>query len=146
VKDGGRNIGRSIGVPEDLLTRHPFPGPGLVVRIDGEVNAQSLAIAREVDRIYIEELRRWNLYYTVWQVGAVVTNTTTTCTKGDDAVKGIVIIIWAVWSVNGFTAQAAELPNDFLKHVDRRITNEIREVGATAYRLTGKPPSTIEIG
>ncbi|MDO8574602.1 MAG: glutamine-hydrolyzing GMP synthase [bacterium] len=146
VKDGGRNIGRAIGVPEVLLTRHPFPGPGLVVRIEGEVTEEKLAIARQVDDIYIEELRKWNLYDTVWQAGAVVTQSVTTCTKGDDAAMGIVVALWAVWSVNGFTARAAELPFDFLQHVDRRMTSEIRAVGATVYRYTDKPPATIEWG
>ncbi len=146
VKDSGRNIGRSIGVPEDLLVRHPFPGPGLVVRIEGEVDASKLAIARRLDGIYIEELRRWGLYDKVWQAGAVVTQSVTTCTKGDDAATGAIVSLWAVWSVNGFTAQAAELPYDFLKHVATRMTNEIREVGAVVYRVSGKPPSTIEMG
>jgi GMP synthase (glutamine-hydrolysing) len=146
VKDSGRNIGRSIGVPEDLLLRHPFPGPGLVVRIEGEVDAPKLAIARRLDGIYIEELRKWGYYEKVWQAGAVVTQSVTTCTKGDDAATGFIVSLWAVWSVNGFTAQAAELPYDFLKHVALRMTNEIREVGAVVYRVTGKPPSTIEMG
>lgn len=146
VKDSGRNIGRSIGVPEDLLVRHPFPGPGLVVRIEGEIDLAKLTIARKLDGIYIEELRGWGLYESVWQAGAVVTQSITTCTKGDDAATGIIVSLWAVWSVNGFTAQAAELPYDFLKHVSLRMTNEIREVGAVVYRISGKPPSTIEMG
>lgn len=146
VKDTGRNIGRAIGVPEELLTRHPFPGPGLIIRIEGDITEENLRIARAVDQIYIEELRKWKLYDTVWQAGAVVLNSITTCTKGDDAESGRVIALWAVWSVNGFTAQAAELPIDFLKLVDRRITSEIREVGATVYRNSGKPPATIEWG
>ncbi len=146
VKDSGRNIGRAIGVPEELLTRHPFPGPGLLVRIEGEVNEKNLAIARQADMIYIEELRSWNLYQTVWQAGAVVTESVTTCTKGDDAVSGVVVALWAVWSVNGFTARAAELPWEFIKHVSKRITNEIREVGAVVYRTSDKPPATIEWG
>jgi len=146
VKDSGRNIGRSIGVPEDLLTRHPFPGPGLIVRIRGEVTAQNLSIARELDRIYIEALRKWNLYHTVWQAGAVATDMETTCTKGDDAVSGIIVILWAVWSINGFTARWARIPDDFKDYVSRKITNEIREVGAVVYRISDKPPSTIELG
>ena len=146
VKDTARNIGREIGVPEELLTRHPFPGPGLVVRIEGEVTEEKLKTARKVDGIYIEELKKWNLYPTLWQAGAVVTNSMITCTKGDDAGLGHVIALWAVWSVNGFTARAAELPFDFLKHVSQRITNEIREVGGVVYRISDKPPVTIEWG
>ncbi|MDE2311923.1 MAG: glutamine-hydrolyzing GMP synthase [Patescibacteria group bacterium] len=146
VKDTGRNIGRSLGVPEELLLRHPFPGPGLIVRIEGEVTAEKLAIARKVDGIFIEELRQAKLYDSVWQAGAVVTASNITGTKGDDAVEGHVVALWAVWSVNGFTARAAELPYEFLKHVSRRITNEIREVGGVVYRISDKPPVTIEWG
>ena len=175
VKDTGRNIGRSLGVPEELLVRQPFPGPGLVVRIEGEITAEKLQTARKVDGIYIEEMRKWkqnltttpshrsdvalakldeggleevapSLYNSIWQAGAVVTASNTTATKGDDSAEGHVIALWAVWSINGFTARAAELPYDFLKHVSRRITNEIREVGAVVYRISDKPPVTIEWG
>jgi len=146
VKDTGRNIGRAAGVPEKLLVRHPFPGPGLIVRIEGQITKEKLAVARKADQIYIEELRNWSLYENVWQAGAVVTNSVTTCTKGDDAAEGYVVALWAVWSVNGFTARSAELSFDFLSHVSRRLTNEIREVGAVVYRLSDKPPATIEWG
>jgi GMP synthase (glutamine-hydrolysing) len=146
VKDTGRQLGRSIGVPEELLNRHPFPGPGLVVRIEGEVTADKLQIARKVDGIYIEELRKNKLYNEIWQAGAVVTNSMITCTKGDDRAEGYVIALWSVWSVNGFTARAAELPYVFLKRVAQRLTNEIREVGGVVYRISDKPPVTIEWG
>ena len=175
VKDTGRQLGRSIGVPEELLLRQPFPGPGLVVRIEGEVTAEKLLTARKIDGIYIEEMRKWelplapshstnsgqalekrgelrdetkktSLYNSIWQAGAVVTNSWITCTKGDDAAMGHVVALWAVWSVNGFTARSAELPYDFLKHVSQRMTNEIREVGGVVYRLSDKPPVTIEWG
>jgi GMP synthase (glutamine-hydrolysing) len=146
VKDSGRNIGRAIGVPEELLIRHPFPGPGLVVRIEGEVTAEKLAMSRAVDGIYIEELRQSGLYDSVWQAGGVITQSVTPCTKGDDASEGAVVALWAVWSVNGFTAEWAELPNDFLRRVSRRITNEIRRAGGVVYRISDKPPTTIEWG
>lgn len=146
VKDTGRQLGRELGVPEELLLRQPFPGPGLVVRIEGEVTAEKLATARKIDGIYIEEMRKWKLYDSIWQAGAVVTASMITCTKGDDAAMGHVIALWAVWSVNGFTARSAELPYDFLKYVSQRMTNEIREVGGVVYRLSDKPPVTIEWG
>lgn len=146
VKDTGRQLGKSLGVPDELLLRQPFPGPGLVVRIEGEVTAEKLKTARLVDGIYIEEMRKWNLYNEIWQAGAVVTASNITCTKGDDAALGHVIALWAVWSVNGFTARSAELPYDFLKHVSQRITNEVREVGGVVYRISDKPPVTIEWG
>ncbi len=146
VKDSGRNIGRSIGGPEERLTRHPFPGPGLVVRIDGEITAEKLRIAHEADRIYIEELRKWDLYNRIWQAGVIVTATIHTCTKGDSAKSGHVLMYFAVTSVNGFTAQPFDLPFDFRVNLSRRLGNEIKEVGATAYRDSGKPYSTIELG
>lgn len=146
VKDSARGIGRELGVPEDLLVRHPFPGPGLVVRIEGEVTAEKLATARKVDGIYIEELRNADLYKTVWQAGATLTRSEHTVSKGDDAGVGHVVALWAVWSVNGFTARFARLPYDFLEKVSRRITNEVREVGAVVYRVSDKPPATIEWG
>lgn len=146
VKDGGRDIGRQIGVPEELLTRHPFPGPGLVVRIEGEVTLEKLAMARQLDGIYIEELRAAKLYELVWQAGIVVTQSVHTYTKGDDAGSGLVIAYWAVWSVNGFTAQAADLPFEFRKKFARRVGNEVLGIGAVVYRDSDKPFSTIEWG
>lgn len=146
VKDGARDIGRQIDVPEELLVRHPFPGPGLVVRIEGEVTEEKLAMARKLDGIYVEELRKAGLYHSVWQAGVVVTDSVHTVTKGDDAGNGIVVAIWAVWSVNGFTAQAAALPDAFLRRIARRVGNEVRGVGAVTYRISDKPFSTIEWG
>ena len=146
VKDSARSIGRDIGVPEDLLVRHPFPGPGLVVRVEGEITAESLKVARVIDGIYIEELRSANLYQTVWQAGATLTRSEHTESKGDGAGTGRVVALWAVWSVNGFTARFAQLPYEFLEKVSRRITNEVREVGAVVYRISDKPPATIEWG
>lgn len=146
VKDSARSIGRDIGVPEDLLVRHPFPGPGLLVRIEGEVTAETLRVARACDGIYIEELRKADLYNSVWQAGATLTHSMHTESKGDGAGLGRVLALWAVWSVNGFTARFAQLPYEFLDKVSRRITNEVREIGAVVYRVSDKPPSTIEWG
>jgi GMP synthase (glutamine-hydrolysing) len=146
VKDSARGIGRDIGVPEDLLVRHPFPGPGLIVRIEGEITAERLRVARTIDGIYIEELRSTGLYDSVWQAGATLTRSQHTETKGDDAGLGSVVALWAVWSVNGFTTRFAQMPWEFLDQVSRRITNEVREVGAVVYRISDKPPATIEWG
>lgn len=146
VKDNARDIGRQIGVPDELLLRHPFPGPGLVVRIEGEITAEKLAIARRADDIYIEELRQADLYNEVWQAGAVITQSEHTFSKGDDRGSGAVVTLWAVWSVNGFTARAAQLPWEFVARVAQRITNEICDVGAVSYRVSDKPPATIEWG
>ncbi len=144
VKDNARNIGRDIGVPEELLIRHPFPGPGLVIRIEGEVTAEKLTIARAADGILMEELHRAGLYEKIWQAGARVTQSLHTTTKGDDAGVGFVIQWFAVASVNGFTARAYDVPFDVRQRIADRMGNEIREVGATDYRDSGKPYSTIE--
>jgi GMP synthase (glutamine-hydrolysing) len=146
VKDTARAIGRSLGLPEELLVRHPFPGPGLIVRIESEVTAEKLGIARTADGIFIEELRRDSLYETIWQAGAVVTSSQHTYSKGDDAGSGLVLALWAIWSVNGFTAEWAELPHDTLRRISRRITNEIPEIASVVYRISDKPPTTIEWG
>lgn len=144
VKDGARSIGRDIGVPEELLVRHPFPGPGLVVRVEGEVTAEKLVMARHLDDIYIEELRRFGQYDLVWQAGVTVTASNHTYTKGDDAGIGPLIVYWAVWSVNGFTARAAKLPDDLHDRIVQRFGNEVAGIGAVAYRKSNKPFSTIE--
>ena len=144
VKDNARNIGRDIGVPEELLIRHPFPGPGLVIRIEGEVTAEKLTIARAADGILMEELHRAGLYEKIWQAGARVTQSLHTTTKGDDAGVGFVIQWFAVASVNGFTARAYDVPFDVRQRIADRMGNEIREVGATDYRDSGEPYSTIE--
>lgn len=146
VKDGARAIGRAIGVPEELLIRHPFPGPGLAVRIEGEITRDKLIMEKACDGIWIEELRKHGHYQTVWQAGAVLTASEHTYAKGDDAGSGPVIALWAVWSVNGFTARAAHLPMEFLTMVADRIGNEVSGVGAVTYRINGKPFGTIEWG
>lgn len=146
VKNGVREIGRALGVPEELLIRHPFPGPGLLVRIEGMVCGRNLAVARQADGIWIEELRRAGLYDKVWQAGATVLASQASVTKGDDSGAGDVVCLWAVWSVNGFTAQAAELPYEVIIRASRRITDEIYCVGSVVYRMSDKPPTTIEWG
>ncbi len=144
VKDNARNLGREIGVPEELLTRHPFPGPGLVIRVEGEMTAEKRAIARAADGILMEEVRRAGLYEKIWQAGARVTQSLHTTTKGDDAGLGYVIQWFAVSSVNGFTARAYDVPFEVRQRIADRMGNEIREVGAVDYRDSGKPYSTIE--
>jgi len=236
VKDSGRNIGRAIGVPIELIEKQPFPGPGLLVRIVGEVTPDNRYQAREADAVWISELRQADLYSSVWQAGAPIVDNTiyddgqitqaaqaileeeivncgmadkinqacvrinnseTTCQRGDDKGSGRIaqvwidwkdeggqfelpydflkeviarrlanevngigavtyglhrndenrpgVTLWAVWSENGFTADAAELPYTFLKKVAAKIVQKFRDVSVD-YRISGKPPSTIELG
>lgn len=146
VKSTARLKGEALGVPLDLLYRHPFPGPGLVVRIEGVITRDKLAIAHRADEIWIAALREFDLYDTVWQAGATLTESMHTCTKGDGAAEGRLLLLWAVNSVDGFTAEWARLDPDFLDMVVKRLHNAIPELGAVSYRISNKPPSTIECG
>ncbi len=146
VKDTARAIGRWLEVPEELLMRHPFPGPGLLVRITGEVTRERLHTAREIDRIYIEELRAADLYDYVWQAGAVAADLMVTTTKGDTRGEGFTLIVWAVHSVDGFTATWVYFEEEFLRRLSKRFTNELPGVGMVVMRISDKPPSTIEVG
>jgi GMP synthase (glutamine-hydrolysing) len=143
-KDEVRLIGRELGVPEDILTRHPFPGPGLAVRILGEVTDARLRILRAADRILDEELRRAELYGSVWQAFAVLLPISTVGVMGDERTYERVIAIRAVTSVDGMTADWARLPHDLLARVSTRIVSEVKGVNRVVYDISSKPPSTIE--
>ena len=144
VKDNARDIGRRIGVPEELLTRQPFPGPGLLVRAEGEMTREKLAIVRAADGIMTEELKRSGHYEKIWQSGVRVTISEHTKSAGDDAGVGHLVFWFAVSSVNGFTARPYPVPDDVRFKIADRIGNEVRGVGAVCYRDSGKPYSTIE--
>jgi len=143
-KDEVREIGRLLGLPELIVGRHPFPGPGLAVRIVGPVTRESLAILREADAIFIEELRLSGLYDTVWQAFAVLLPVQTVGVMGDERTYENVCALRAVTSVDGMTADWARLPDDFLARVSNRIVNEIRGVNRAVYDISSKPPATIE--
>ena len=131
-------------MPEEILTRHPFPGPGLAVRILGEVTDARLRILRVADRILDEELRRAELYESVWQAFAVLLPISTVGVMGDERTYERVIAIRAVTSVDGMTADWARLPHDLLARVSTRIVSEVKGVNRVVYDISSKPPSTIE--
>ncbi len=143
-KDEVRLIGRELGVPEDILTRHPFPGPGLAVRIIGEVTEDRVQLLQSADRILDEELRAAGLYNSVWQAFPVLLPVSTVGVMGDERTYEKVVAIRAVTSVDGMTADWARLPHDLLARVSSRIISGIRGINRVVYDISSKPPSTIE--
>lgn len=143
-KDEVRQIGRLLDIPDSIIGRHPFPGPGLAVRILGPVDRESLEVLREADSIFIEELRKHGLYDQVWQAFAVLLPVRSVGVMGDERTYENVCALRAVTSVDGMTADWAQLPHDFLAHVSNRIVNEIRGINRVVYDISSKPPATIE--
>ncbi len=143
-KDEVRLIGRELGVPEEILGRHPFPGPGLAVRIIGEVTDERVRLLQAADRIFIEELRQAELYNSVWQAFPVLLPVSTVGVMGDERTYEKVVALRAVTSVDGMTADWARLPHDVLARVSSRIISEVRGINRVVYDISSKPPSTIE--
>ncbi len=143
-KDEVRQLGRALGIDEGFLMRHPFPGPGLAVRITGEITDERIEILREADAIFIEELKKHNYYDQVWQAFAVILPVRSVGVMGDERSYGYTIVLRAVTSVDGMTADWARLDYEFLSLVSNRIVNEIKGVNRVVYDITSKPPATIE--
>lgn len=143
-KDEVREMGRELGVPEEILKRHPFPGPGLAVRILGEVTEERISLLQAADRILDEELRLASLYDAVWQAFPVLLPISTVGVMGDERTYEKVIAIRAVTSIDGMTADWARLPQDVLARISARIISEVRGVNRVVYDISSKPPSTIE--
>jgi GMP synthase (glutamine-hydrolysing) len=143
-KDEVRKIGLELGLPPQLVGRHPFPGPGLGVRILGEVKKEYADILRKADDIFISELRANDLYDKVSQAFAVFLPVKSVGVMGDGRVYEYVIALRAVETVDFMTAHWAHLPYELLDHVSRRIINEISGISRVAYDISGKPPATIE--
>lgn len=143
-KDEARMIGRELGIPEEILQRHPFPGPGLAVRILGDVTAARVKLLQSADRIIEEELRLANLYSAVWQAFPVLLPISTVGVMGDERTYEQVIAVRAVTSVDGMTADWARLPHDALARISTRLVSEVRGINRVVYDISSKPPSTIE--
>ncbi len=143
-KDEVRRVAAEMELPEEIVWRHPFPGPGLAVRILGEITPAKLAILREADAIIVEEIKRAGLYREIWQVFAVLPNILSVGVKGDRRTYAHTIVLRAITSQDGMTADWYPLPYDVLRTISNRLVNEISEVNRFVYDLTSKPPSTIE--
>jgi GMP synthase (glutamine-hydrolysing) len=143
-KDEVRALGREIGLPDDLIWRQPFPGPGLAIRIVGEVTRQRLAILREVDAVLLEEIRKSGYYKKLWQSFAVLLPLKSVGIMGDSRTYENIVAVRAVTSKDAMTADWAKLPHSLLGKVSNRIINEVRGVNRVVYDISSKPPSTIE--
>lgn len=143
-KDEVRVLGRELGLPEAFVGRHPFPGPGLAIRIPGEVTKERCDILRKADAIYLEEIRNAGLYDTIWQAFAVLLPVRSVGVMGDGRTYDSVLALRAVTSTDGMTAVAFQFPGDFLPRVATRLVNEVRGINRVTYDYTSKPPGTIE--
>jgi GMP synthase (glutamine-hydrolysing) len=143
-KDEVREVARVLDIPADILNRHPFPGPGLAVRILGDITTQKLAIVKQADDIFINELKNSDCYERVWQAFAVLLPVRSVGVMGDERAYGQVIALRAVTSTDGMTANWAALPLDVLDAAANRIVRQIRQVNRVVYDITSKPPATIE--
>ena len=143
-KDEVRNVGRQLGIPDQFIKRHPFPGPGLGIRIISDITQDKLDLLREVDDIFITELRNQDLYDEVWQALAVLLLVQSVGVMGDERTYEYTAALRAVTSVDGMTADWAHLPHPFLAHVSNRIINEVPGINRVVYDVSSKPPSTIE--
>lgn len=143
-KDEVRLIGKDLGIPAEILERHPFPGPGLAVRILGDITTEKIALLQKADKIFIEELHNFGIYNEVWQAFAVLLPIQSVGVQGDFRTYDRAIALRAVTSTDGMTADWARVPFDFLQKVSSRITSEIRGINRVVYDISSKPPSTIE--
>jgi GMP synthase (glutamine-hydrolysing) len=143
-KDEVRVLGRELGLPPAFVNRHPFPGPGLAIRVPGEVTQEKLAILRKADAIYLDEIRKAGLYDTIWQAFAVLLPVRTVGVMGDARTYDFVCALRAVTSTDGMTADYYDFSHEFLGSAARRIINEVRGINRVVYDITSKPPGTIE--
>ena len=143
-KDEVRRVGRSLGIPDAIIGRHPFPGPGLGIRILGDITAEKVRILQEVDHIFIEGLKSAGLYDDVWQAGAILLPVQSVGVMGDERTYENAVALRAVQSTDGMTADWCHLPYDFLAEVSSKIINGVKGINRVTYDISSKPPATIE--
>jgi GMP synthase (glutamine-hydrolysing) len=143
-KDEVRKIGRELQIPEDLLQRHPFPGPGLAIRILGEVTEEKVILLQQADRLFVQALKDQGLYGQTWQAGAILLPVKSVGVMGDERTYEYTVALRAVTSVDGMTADWAHLPYDFLAMISSEIINNVKGINRVVYDISSKPPATIE--
>jgi GMP synthase (glutamine-hydrolysing) len=143
-KDEVRKVGNELGIPEEMIGRHPFPGPGLAIRILGEVTEEKVRLLQQADHLYVKALKEHHLYATVWQAGAILLPVKSVGVMGDERTYEYTVALRAVTSVDGMTADWAHLPYDFLAQVSNDIINNVKGINRVVYDISSKPPATIE--
>jgi GMP synthase (glutamine-hydrolysing) len=143
-KDEVRRVGKELGIKTEILGRHPFPGPGLAIRILGDITKEKVRILQEVDHIWIQGMRDAGLYDEVWQAGAILLPVQSVGVMGDERTYEQAVALRAVSSTDGMTADWCHLPYDFLSKISNEIINKVRGVNRVVYDISSKPPATIE--
>ena len=143
-KDEVRRVGKALNVSNNILGRHPFPGPGLAIRIIGDITAQKVEILQNVDDIFIQGLREDGLYDQIWQAGAILLPVQSVGVMGDERTYENVVALRAVHSTDGMTADWVHLPYEFLAKISNKIINKVKGVNRVVYDISSKPPATIE--
>ena len=143
-KDEVRRVGTELGIPAEMIKRHPFPGPGLAIRILGEVSEEKVKLLQEADHIYIQGLKDNDLYDKVWQAGTILLPVKSVGVMGDERTYEFTVALRAVTSVDGMTADWAHLPYEFLANMSSSIINHVRGINRVVYDISSKPPATIE--
>ena len=143
-KDEVRRVGQAVGLPEFILKRHPFPGPGLAIRLLGKMTREKLEILKEADEIFIEGLKKHGLYDSVWQAGVILLPVQSVGVMGDERTYENAVVLRAVTSTDGMTADWSHLPYEFLGAVSNEIINRVKGINRVVYDISSKPPSTIE--
>lgn len=143
-KDEVRRVGRALGIPDDIIRRHPFPGPGLAIRLIGPVTAEKLRMLRDADEIFIQGLKNHGLYDNVWQAGVILLPVQSVGVMGDERTYENAVVLRAVESTDGMTADFSHLPHEFLGNIANEIINRVKGINRVVYDISSKPPSTIE--
>jgi GMP synthase (glutamine-hydrolysing) len=143
-KDEVRKVGKELGMMSHLIKRHPFPGPGLAVRILGDITPEKVKLLQEADHIFINGLREWNLYHKVWQAGAILLPVQSVGVKDSNRTYENAVALRAVSSVDAMTADWVQLPYDFLAKISNDIIQQVEGINRVVYDISSKPPATIE--